>query len=39
MITKGVINREDLNLFKAVETASEAWEYILDWYDIVDTEI
>jgi uncharacterized protein (TIGR00730 family) len=31
---EGVINREDLDLFKIVETATEAWDYILDWYDI-----
>jgi len=36
---EGVINREDLDLFKIVETAAEAWEYILDWYHIIDTEI
>lgn len=31
---EGVINREDLDLFKIVETADEAWDYILDWYHI-----
>ena len=30
---EGVINREDLDLFKIVETATEAWEYILNWYE------
>ncbi|VAW41038.1 hypothetical protein MNBD_GAMMA01-933 [hydrothermal vent metagenome] len=29
---EGVISRKDLTLFKIVETASEAWEHILDWY-------
>lgn len=36
---EGVINVEDLDLFKIVETAQQAWDYILDWYDIIDTEI
>ncbi len=36
---EGVINIEDLDLFKIVETAQEAWDYILDWYDIIKTEI
>lgn len=30
---EGVINPEDLNLFKIVETAQQAWQYILDWYE------
>lgn len=30
---EGVINPEDLDLFKIVETAKEAWSYILSWYD------
>ena len=29
---EGVINPEDLDLFQIVETANEAWEYILSWY-------
>ncbi len=29
---EGVINPEDLDLFKIVETAEQAWDYILGWY-------
>ena len=36
---EGVINREDLDLFKIVETAQEAWDYILEWYSSTGTEI
>jgi uncharacterized protein (TIGR00730 family) len=36
---EGVINPEDLNLFKIVETANEAWSYILTWYEKENIEI
>ena len=36
---EGVINREDLDLFAIVETAEQAWEYILNWYKIKETKI
>ena len=36
---EGVINREDLDLFEIVETAAEAWEYILSWYENNSSEI
>jgi len=36
---EGVIDREDLDLFKVVETAEDAWEYILNWYDSRGLEI
>jgi uncharacterized protein (TIGR00730 family) len=36
---EGVINPEDLNLFNIVETANEAWSYILDWYKKENIEI
>jgi len=29
---EGVIERKDLDLFSVVETADEAWKYILNWY-------
>jgi uncharacterized protein (TIGR00730 family) len=36
---EGVINPEDLDLFEIVETATEAWEYILKWYAKLDSNI
>jgi hypothetical protein len=36
---EGVINREDLDLFTIVETAEQAWGYILDWYEIKEDKI
>ncbi len=36
---EGVINIEDLDLFKIVETAEEAWNYILGWYEAKSTVI
>lgn len=36
---EGVINREDLELFKIVETAQESWQYILNWYENRDSKI
>jgi hypothetical protein len=33
---EGTINRVDLDLFKFVETAEEAWEYISDYYSAED---
>lgn len=36
---EGVINRDDLDLFKIVETAQQAWDYILEWYNIKESEI
>lgn len=33
---EGTINRVDLDLFKFVETAAEAWEYISDYYSAED---
>jgi uncharacterized protein (TIGR00730 family) len=36
---EGVINPEDLNLFKIEETADEAWSYILEWYRKENIEI
>jgi uncharacterized protein (TIGR00730 family) len=36
---EGVIKREDLDLFTVVETAEEAWKYILNWYKSRDLEI
>ncbi|MFK8013243.1 MAG: LOG family protein [Marinicellaceae bacterium] len=36
---EGVINIEDLELFKIVETADQAWDYILNWYASRESEI
>jgi uncharacterized protein (TIGR00730 family) len=36
---EGVINREDLDLFEIVDNADEAWAYILNWYNIENSEI
>ena len=36
---EGVINRDDLSLFKIVENAQQAWAYILDWYKQRETSI
>jgi uncharacterized protein (TIGR00730 family) len=36
---EGVINPEDLDLFVIVETAKEAWSYILSWYKTNQSEI
>ncbi|MBL4659097.1 MAG: LOG family protein [Alcanivoracaceae bacterium] len=36
---EGVINRQDLDLFEIVETATEAWQYILHWYENKSAEI
>lgn len=36
---EGVINPEDLDLFKIVETAGQAWEHILTWYKKKDMYI
>ena len=31
---EGTINREDLDLFRWCETAEEAWQYVVDFYDL-----
>jgi len=36
---EGVINREDLDLFTVVDTAEQAWKYILQWYTNKDTTL
>ncbi len=36
---EGVINPEDLDLFKIVETAEQAWDYILGWYKQLKSEV
>ncbi len=36
---EGVINPEDLDLFKIVETAEQAWDYVLGWYQQRKSEI
>ena len=33
LIEEGMISKEDLEIFKVVNSAKEAWEYILNWYD------
>lgn len=33
LVEEGVISPEDTELFAYVETAEEAWEYIVDWYE------
>ena len=33
LIEEGMISKEDLKIFKVVNSAKEAWEYILNWYD------
>jgi uncharacterized protein (TIGR00730 family) len=32
LVEEGVISERDLDLFKFVETADEAWAYVQDWY-------
>ncbi len=32
LIEEGVISKEDINLFKIVDKANDAWEYILTWH-------
>jgi uncharacterized protein (TIGR00730 family) len=36
---EGVINPEDLDLFEIVETAEQAWDYILKWYDNYESNL
>ena len=36
---EGVINPEDLDLFKTVDSATEAWQYILNWYKVNNNNI
>jgi uncharacterized protein (TIGR00730 family) len=33
LIEEGVIAPEDLNIFKIVDSAEEAWDYIIAWYE------
>ena len=32
LVDEGVVSPNDLNLFKFVETAEEAWDYVCAWY-------
>ena len=36
LIEEGMISKEDLKIFKVVNSAKEAWEYILNWYETKD---
>jgi uncharacterized protein (TIGR00730 family) len=36
LVEEGVISSDDLNLFRYVETAEEAWDYICDYYAAID---
>lgn len=36
---EGVITSQDLEIFKIVENATEAWKYILDWHKHKDTHL
>jgi len=33
LIEEGMINKEDVNIFKVANNAKEAWEYIVSWYE------
>ncbi len=33
LIEEGMISKDDLEIFKVVNSAKEAWEYILNWYN------
>ena len=33
LIEEGMISKEDLEIFKVVNSAKEAWEYIVNWYN------
>jgi len=33
LIEEGMIAKEDLNIFKVVDSAKEAWEYIINWHE------
>lgn len=33
LVEEGTISKEDINMFKIVENAKEAWAYIVSWYD------
>ncbi len=33
LLDEGVISKEDLELFKMVDSAKEAWSYIIKWYE------
>jgi len=32
LLQEGTISSDDINIFKIVENAKEAWEYIFQWY-------
>jgi hypothetical protein len=32
LVEEGVVSPDDLNLFRFVETAEEAWDYVCDYY-------
>ena len=32
LLDEGMISKEDLEIFKMVDNAKEAWEYIINWY-------
>jgi uncharacterized protein (TIGR00730 family) len=33
LLDEGMIAQDDLEIFKMVDSAKEAWEYIIDWYE------
>ena len=33
LVEEGYISQSDMEIFKIVENADEAWKYIMDWYD------
>ncbi|BCD68149.1 TIGR00730 family Rossman fold protein [Nitratiruptor sp. YY09-18] len=39
LVEEGTIDSEDLHIFTFKETAQEAWEYILHWYEKVGIDI
>jgi predicted Rossmann-fold nucleotide-binding protein len=32
LLDEGMISEEDLTIYKMVDSAKEAWDYILDWH-------
>jgi len=39
LIEEGMIAKEDLNIFKVVDSAKEAWEYIINWHEENNTPL
>jgi uncharacterized protein (TIGR00730 family) len=39
MVEEGVVSKEELGIFKMVESADEAWDYILSWHEEYGTPL